>query len=41
MQCYLNSYTTKELNNKAVLSINNIVCIAMWCLVIYSNCFII
>ena len=32
------SYTTKKLKNKAVLSLNNIVCIAMWSLVTYSNC---
>ena len=29
----LNSYTTKELKNKTVLSSNNIICIAMWSLV--------
>ena len=29
--------TTKKLKNKAVLSINNIVCVAMWSLVTYSN----
>ena len=28
-----NSYTTKELKNKAVLSLNSIVYIAMWSLV--------
>ena len=32
------SYTTKKLNNIAVLSLNNIVCIAVWSLVTYSNC---
>ena len=26
--------------NKAVISLNNIVCVAMWYLVMYSNCFI-
>ena len=31
------SYTTKKLKNK-VLSLNNIVCIAVWSLVTYSNC---
>ena len=35
------SSTTKELKNKAGLSVNNIVCIAMWSLKMYSNCFII
>ena len=32
------SYTTKKVKNKAVLSLNNIVCIAVWSLVTYSNC---
>ena len=27
---YLNSYTTKKLKNKAILSCKNIVCIALW-----------
>ena len=31
----------KKLKNKAVLNINNIVCIAMWSLVMYSNCLVI
>ena len=35
------SYITKELKNKVILSLNNIVCIAMWSLVMYSICFII
>ena len=35
------SHTTKKLNNKAVLSVNNIVCIALWSLVTYSNCLVI
>ena len=34
-------YATKELNNKAVLCLNNIVCAAIWSLVTHSNCFII
>ena len=33
----LNSYTTKKLKNKAVLSQNNILCITMWSLDMYSN----
>ena len=33
--------TTKKLNNKTILGLNNIVCIAMWSLVLYSNCFVI
>ena len=38
-----NSYITKKLKNKAVLSLNYIVCIAMWSLVTYScsNCLVI
>ena len=35
-----NSDTTKKLKNKAVLCLNNIVCIAMWSLVTYSNCLV-
>ena len=31
----------RNLKNKAVLNINNIVCVAMWSLVIYSNCLVI
>ena len=34
---FKNNHTTKKLKNKAVLSINSIVCIAMWSLVTYSN----
>ena len=40
MLLILTSYTTKELKNSAVLYLNNIVCIAMWSLVTYSNCFV-
>ena len=36
-----NSYTTRKLKNKAVLSLNNIPCIAMWSLVMYFNCLVI
>ena len=41
---FKNSYSSKELKgtppkNKAVLNLNNIVCIVMWHLVTYSNCF--
>ena len=32
---------TKKLKNKVVLSLNNIVCIAMWPLVTYSACFMV
>ena len=39
--CYLNSYTTKELKNKAILSLNNFLCIVMWSIVMYSNSFVI
>ena len=35
------NFTTKNLKNKAVLSLNAIVCIAMWSLVTYSKCFVI
>ena len=35
------NYTTKKLKNKAAISLNNILCIAMWSLVTYSNCFVI
>ena len=35
------SHTTKKLNNQAVLSVNNIVYVAMWSLVTYSNCLVI
>ena len=38
---FKNSHITKKLKNKAVLSINNIVCVAMWSLVTYSNCLVI
>ena len=31
----------KKLKNKAILSLNNIVSVAMWSLVLYSNCFVI
>ena len=34
-------YTTKKLKNKAVLSLNNIVCVAKWSLVTYSYCLVI
>ena len=34
------SYTTKKLKNKAILSLNNIVCV-IWSLVTYSNCLVI
>ena len=34
-------YTTKKLKNKVVLSLFNIVYIAIWSLVTYSNCFVI
>ena len=37
----MNSHTTKKLKNKVVLSLLNIVCVAMWSLVTYSNCLII
>ena len=37
----LNSYTTKEVKNKAILSLNSFTCIAMWSLVTYFNCFVI
>ena len=30
-------YTSKELKNKSVISFQNIVCIAMWSLITYSN----
>ena len=33
--------TTKKLKNKAILSLNNIVCVAKWSLVMYSNCLVI
>ena len=33
--------TTKKLKNKVVLSLFNIVCVAMWSLVTYSNCLVI
>ena len=33
------SYTTEEIKSKAVLSLNNTVCVAMWSLVMYSNYF--
>ena len=33
--------TPLKLKNKGVLSVNNIVCIAMWSLVMYCNCFVI
>ena len=33
--------TTKKLKNKAILSLNNIVCVAKWSLVTYSNCLVI
>ena len=36
---FKNSKSIKELKNKAVLNLNNIVCVAMWPLVTYSNCF--
>ena len=35
----LNSYTTEELKNKAVVSLNNIVCITLWSLVMHSDYF--
>ena len=35
------SYTTKKLKNKIFLSFNNIVYVAMWSLVTYSNCLVI
>ena len=31
--------TSEELKNRAVLSVSNIVCIAMWSLLVYPNCF--
>ena len=34
-------YATKDLKNKAILCLNNIVCAAMWSLVADSNYFII
>ena len=34
---FKNSKSTKELKNKAVLNLKNIVCIARWLLVTYSN----
>ena len=34
-------YTTKKVKKKAILSSNNIVCTAMWSLVMYSNCLVI
>ena len=33
------SYTSKELKNRTVLSFQNIICVAMWSYVMYSNCF--
>ena len=33
------SYSTKELNSKAILGLNDIACIAMLPLVTYSDCF--
>ena len=33
--------TTKKLKNKAILSLNNIVCVGKWSLVTYSNCLVI
>ena len=38
---FIKSYANKKLKNKAVSSLNNIVCFAMWSLVTYSNLFVI
>ena len=34
-------YTTKKLRNIAVLYLNNTLCVGMWSLVTYCNCFLI
>ena len=34
---FKNSYSTKELKNRAILDLNNIVYVALWLLVTYSN----
>ena len=34
-----NSYTSKELKNRAVLSFQDIACIDMWSIIMYYNCF--
>ena len=33
------SYASKELKSRVVLSFQNFVCIAIWSLIMYSNCF--
>ena len=41
LQVISNYFTTKELENKAISGLNNIICIAVWSLITYSNCSII